>query len=155
MATKSDDRQKQLEAILDRKLGDEELQLIPLTESFAIHTNTECIVSQRNIFTAGPNACSQNRVLDLSSYAATSTDGQSVFRLTKFICPAGERFRGPINIVATPFSTKPFFLTVNHSLINGGEDVEIKVFAWKPNGTPAAGVTFHWRCRVQLPLIIL
>jgi hypothetical protein len=156
MATKADNKQQQLEAILDRKLGDEELQLIPLIESFAIHTITECTVVQRNIILATPNSCYGSRVMDISSYAVTGSNGQSVLRLTKFMCPSSdERFHGPINVVATPFSTKPFFVTVSHSLINNGADVEIKVFAWKPNGTPAANVTFHWRCRVERPIIIL
>lgn len=125
MATKADTRKQQLEAILERKLGDEELELIPLTESFAVHTVTGSTVTKRNIIVATPNSCYQSRVMDISSYAVTGSNGQSVFRLTAFICPSTvERFSGPINVVATPFSTKPCFVTVSHSLINNGADVE-------------------------------
>jgi hypothetical protein len=53
----------------------------------------------------------------------------------------------PVNVVATPNSSDPFFLTIQHSLI-GLADVEIKVWTWDANGAAAPGVPFDWRCRV-------
>jgi hypothetical protein len=77
------------------------------------------------------------------------------FNLTNFLCPANEIYSLPINVLATPISAKPFFLTVQHELVPNGTDVKITVFAWNANGGPAAGVVFNWRCRVELPIIIL
>jgi len=88
----------------------------------------------------------------VSGFATTASSGQSVFRLSDFICPGGEVYNYPINVIATPFSSKPFFLTVMHSLVNNGSDVEIKVFAWDANGAAAPNVSFNWRCRVELPI---
>jgi hypothetical protein len=58
-------------------------------------------------------------------------------------------------VLATPFSTKPVFVTVIHSLINNGTDVEIRVFSWDANGNAAPNISFNWRCRLELPIIIL
>ncbi|HEU4933632.1 MAG TPA: hypothetical protein VFT48_16215 [Pyrinomonadaceae bacterium] len=77
------------------------------------------------------------------------------FYLTNFLCPANKIYSLPINVLATPISTKLFFLTLQHELVNNGTDVKITVFAWNANGGPAAGVVFNWRCRVELPIIIL
>jgi hypothetical protein len=85
----------------------------------------------------------------------TGSNGKTTFKLTNFICTQRELFNNPINVVATPLSSKPFFLTVKQALLNNGANVEITVFAWDANGVPAPGVTFNWRCRVELPIIIL
>jgi hypothetical protein len=154
MATKSETK-KHIEAILGEKLDDDAVQLIQLFQSVALTTNTPSKTTQKHLFANFPNRCFDSHELDVSGFATTASNGQSVFRLTSFMCPAGEVFRVPVNVVATPFSSQPFFLTVTHAVINNGADVEIKVFAWKPNGTPAPGVTFNWRCRVELPHIIL
>jgi hypothetical protein len=154
MATKSESK-KQIEAILGEKIDDDAVQLIQFFQSVALTTKQPGSTTQRHQIANLPNRCYDNHVLDVSGIATTAANGQSVFRLTNFMCPAGEVFRVPVNVVATPFSSKPFFLTVMHTVINNGADVEIRVFAWKPNGTPAPTVTFNWRCRVELPQIIL
>jgi len=154
MTTKSETK-KQIEAILGEKLDDDAIQSIQLVQSVALSTNTEGRTTQRHLLIARPNTCFGNHVLDVSGLATTGSNGQSVFRLTSFLCPAGEVFRQPINVIATPFSSKPFFLTMTHSLVGNGTDVEIKVFAWDANGAAAPNVSFNWRCRVELPILIL
>jgi len=154
MTTKSDNK-KQVEAILGEKLGDDAIQLIQFIQPVALSTKTTSITTHQHRLVARPNICYQNNALDVSGFATTGSNGQSLFRLTHFICSKGELFNHPINVVATPFSSKPFFLTVKHSLVNNGLDVEIKVFAWDTNGAAAPNVSFNWRCRVELPIIIL
>lgn len=149
MTTKSETK-KQLEAILGHKLGDDAVQFIQLIHSVALSTNTPGQTTQRHLLIARPNSCYQNQVLDVSGFATTASNGQSLFRLTDFLCPGEIRFLQPINVVATPFSSTPCFLTVVHSLLNNGADVEIKVFAWDANGAAAPNVSFNWRCRVEL-----
>ena len=154
MTTKSENK-KEVEAILGEKIGDDAMQLIKFVLPVALSTRTSSITTHKHLLIQRPNVCYQNNALDVNGWATTASNGQSVFRLTQFICSQGELFNYPINVIATPFSSKPFFLTVTHSLINNGADVEIKVYAWDANGVAASGVTFNWRCRVELPLIIL
>jgi hypothetical protein len=154
MTTKSDNK-KQVEAILDQKLGEDAIQLIQFIQPVALSTRMSSITTHKHLLIARPNICYQNNVMDVSGFATTGSNGQSIFRLTHFICSNGEIFNHPINVIATPFSSKPFFLTVTHTLVNNGLDVEIKVFAWDANGAAASDVPFNWRCRVELPLIIL
>lgn len=165
MATKPDTK-KHLEAILGHKLSDDEVQLIQFVFPVASHTLTtdeNTFTTLRNLLIARPNECRPARLLDISGLATTDNNGQRVFKLSEFICqsspPAANRFQQPINVVATPRSITPCFLTVTHSLVNTDAlkamDVEIKVFTWDANGAPAPNVTFDWRCRVDIPNIIL
>jgi hypothetical protein len=127
----------------------------PQTADVAISTETPCTITRKNQVANVPNRCFDNRVVDVSGFALTDNSGQLVFRLSDFICPAGEVYSLPINVLATARSKKPFFLTVDHRLINNNKDVEITVCGWDANGAPAPQVPFNWRCRVQHPLIIL
>ena len=165
MANKPDTK-KHLEAILGHKLTDDEVQLIRFVFPVAAHTLTtdeNTFTTLRNLFFPSPNECRAARLLDISGIATTDNNGQRVFKLSEFIChssrPGENRFQQPINVVATPRSTTPCFLTVTHSLVNTngleGVDVEIKVFMWDANGAPAPNVSFDWRCRVDIPNIIL
>lgn len=154
MTTKSDTK-KQVKEISDEKIGNDAIELVHSRLAVAISTRTSSITTHRHQLIARPNVCYQNNALDVSGWATTGSNGQSTFRLTDFICSNGELFNTPINVIATPFSSKPFFLTVEHSLVNNGLDVKITVFAWDANGVAAPKVNFNWRCRVELPLIIL
>ena len=154
MATKSDTK-KQLEAIMGTKIADDALPLITLFQDVAISTNTPSRTTQRNLIANFPNRCTDSRVLDVSGFAQTLNNGQIVFKLSNFLCPAGEIFSLPINVLATPIASRPFYVTVLHTLINNNTDVEIKVFSWNPNGSPAPNVPFNWRCRVEFPHVIL
>lgn len=121
----------------------------------AVITETPSRTTRMNTVASTPNQCFDSRVVDVSGFATTGPGGQAVFRLTKFICPAAEIYGPPINVLATPTSEKPFFLTVTHKLVNSNKDVEITVFSWDAAGARAPGVSFNWRCRVVHPHIIL
>ena len=148
-------KREHIEGILGESVGDEALALIQLFQDVAISTETPSRTTQRSILVARPNRCTDSRVIDVSGFAQTQANGQVVFKLSSFLCPANEIYSLPINVLATPISQKPVFVTVMHTLINNGSDVEITVFSWDPNGAPAPGVTFNWRCRVEHPHIIL
>ena len=68
----------------------------PQTADVAISTETPCTVTRRNQIVAAPNQCSDNRVVDVSGFAQTDNSGQLVFRISDFICPAGETYCLPI-----------------------------------------------------------
>ena len=121
----------------------------------AVLNETPSRTTRMNTVASTPNQCFDSRVVDVSGFATTGPNGQQVFRLTKFICPANEIYGPPINVVATARSEKPIFLTVNHKLVNNNKDVEITVFAWDAAGARAPGVQFNWRCRVVHPHIFL
>jgi len=157
MATKADTK-KHLEAILGEKLGEDAIQLIQFTQSVAATTDSPGMSAERHILIER-KTCRFSRLLDVSGFAQTLSNGQNVLRLTRFIClpvPETLTFVHPITVIATPLSSKPCFLTINRSLVNNGADVEIKVFSWNANGTVAANISFDWRCRVELlPPVIL
>ena len=155
MATKSESKKQQIEAIIGEKISDEALPLIQLVQDVAVSTNTPSRTTQKHVLVIRPNKCVDSRNLDVSGFAQTLANGQNVLRLSGFLCPAGEVFSLPINIVATPISTKPFFITVTATLINNGADVEMKFFSWDANGAAAPNISFNWRCRVELLHIIL
>jgi len=155
MANKPEVKREHIEGILGEKVGDEALALIQLFQDVAISTETPSRTTQRSLIVARPNRCTDSRVFDVSGFAQTQANGQFVFKLTSFLCPAGEIFDFPINVLATPISQKPFFLTVMHKLVNNNTDLEITVFAWDANGAPAPNVAFNWRCRVEHPHVIL
>jgi hypothetical protein len=154
MAPKSD-MKNQLEAILGYKVGDDTMQFIKLVQSVASSTVSDGSTTQKSLLIARPNSCYRTRLLDVSGFWITGPNGKSVFRLTDFICHTGEVFSQPINVVATPLGSTPFFLTVIHALVNNGADVEITVSAWDAGGAAAPNVWFDWRCRVEMPIIIL
>ena len=149
MANKTEVKKEHIEGILGEPVANEALALIQLFQDVAISTEGPSRTTQRSLLIARPNRCTDSRVVDVSGFAQTQGNGQVVFKLSSFLCPAHEIFSLPINVLATPISQKPFFLTVMHTLVNNGTDVEITVFSWDANGAPAPGVTFNWRCRVE------
>lgn len=153
--SKKPDSKNPLEEILGQKLGPDAMRLINLFQSVASSTPSSGSTTQRHLIVARPNQCYSTQFLDVTGFAITGSDGTAVFRLTNFICHAGERFTQPINVVATPFSSTPCFLTMVHSLVNNGDDVEIKVSSWDADGAPAPQVAFNWRCRVELLTLVL
>lgn len=166
MATKPDTK-KHLEAILGHKLSEDAVQLIQFVQRVASHTLTfdENSFSTLKHLLIARKECRPARLMDISGFAITGSNGQSVFRLSDFICfsspppPGADLYQQPINVVATPRSSKPCFLTLIHSLVNGASlnavDVEVKVFTWNANGAPAPNVAFDWRCRVDIPDFLL
>ena len=154
MANKSD-KKKDAEELFSESVGDLELQKKLTRVAVGIYTRTPGITTHRHQLIARPNVCYANDVMDVSGFLTTGDRGRSEFKLSDFICSSGKDYNYPINVIATPFSEKPYFLTVNHELLNNGADVKITVFAWDANGAAASGVTFNWRCRVEIPLRIL
>lgn len=113
------------------------------------------VVQSNPLAAVPPNQCFDARLFDVAGSFRTGDDGKVLFRLAKFICPGmGATFIDPVNVVATPVSSTPCFLTLAHSLVNQGTDVEIKVATWGAGGAAAPNVAFDWRCRVALKLII-
>jgi hypothetical protein len=155
MANKPEVKKEHIEGILGEPVANEALALIQLFQDVAISTETPSRTTQRSVLVARPNRCTDSRVFDVSGFAQTQANGQVVFKLSSFLCPANEIFSFPVNVLATPISQKPFFLTVMHTLVNDGTDVEITVFSWDANGAPVPNVTFNWRCRVEHPQIFL
>lgn len=108
MSTKPDIK-KQLEAIF----GADAVQLIKFIQSVATSTMSDGQIIQKDLIVAKPNQCfSFPRLLDVAGFFTTGSDGKSLFRLTDVLCPSGEIFIQPINVVATPLSSTPCFLTM-------------------------------------------
>ena len=141
---------KQIESILGQKVTDEALRLLILDLEIAISTHTGGQVVQRHPIVNLPNKCRNSRVLDLSGHALTLDQGENTFRLSDFMCGVNGKFSIPVNILATPQFEKPVFITVQHKIINNGQDVQLTFFSWNHDGNRAPHVPFHWRCRVEL-----
>jgi hypothetical protein len=145
---KTEVKKEHLEEILGESISPEALPAIQLFQDVAVSTETPGRTTQRSLIVFRPNRCFTSNAIDVSGFTQTQANGQVVFRLSSFLCPATQTFTLPINVLATPISQKPFFLTVMQALVNNGADVEITVFAWDANGAPAGNVAFNWRCRV-------
>ena len=147
--------QEDLKAILGEEFSPEAAGRLNLVQAVASSTvSNDAVTTLRNLVVPRPNRCYGTRLLDVSGFWFTGNDGKRTFRLTDFICHTGERFGQPINVVATPLSPTACFLTLNHTLVDDGADVEIEVWSWDAAGAAAPGVSFDWRCRVELPIII-
>ena len=148
--------EKNVEAVDDSKLTLTAAERITLLRPVAASTISDGSTTLRSLFVGLPNRCVASKLLDVTGIAASGTDGKSRFRLLSFLCPEGNfHFGFPINVIATPLSTTPRFLTLVHTLVNNGADVEIEVSTWDATGEPAPNVSFDWRCRVELVNIIL
>lgn len=150
------EKPKDVEAVDRDKLPLTAAERLTIVRPVASSTISEGTTTLRSIFVAFPNRCIPSKLLDVTGSAASGSDGKSRFRLTNFLCPEGNfRFGFPINVVATPLSATPCFLTLVHILVNNGADVEIQVSTWDSDGAAAPNVSFDWRCRVELVNVIL
>jgi hypothetical protein len=152
MAEKKDIK-KALGEILGEELTEDELQAFELYRKTVSWEQTNIpgtgfITKVSKFPWLPPKTCERRHLLDVSSTTRTASDGRSKFLLSNFICPKLGGFDSPINVVATPLHPEPVFLTLEHFLVNNGEDVEIQVSTWDANGVPAPEVWFDWRCRV-------
>jgi hypothetical protein len=118
-------------------------------------------VISKNLIIFRPPVCATYRLLDVDGYSNTLASGTQVFSINDFICPDDRTFfyDEPVNVVVTPRSMSPFFLTMTYSLVYTppspyANNVQITVFAWDANGSPAPDVEFHWRCRVPTYVVI-
>jgi hypothetical protein len=109
----------------------------------------------RRIFPFPSKDCSIVRLLEAAGVSSTLADGKRVFQVSDVLCPEGVlwSFGEPINVVATPLADSPTLLTMTYSLISQGPDpsfqpdVQMTVFTWNADGSPAPNVVFDWRCR--------
>src|SRR5689334_15577543 len=154
MANKTEVKKEHIEGILGEKISPEALTSTQFIRDVAVSTNTPGRTTQRFYLIPLPNRCYDSDALDVSGFSQTGANGQAIFRLTSFLCRATQTFILPINVLATPISQQPVFLTVTHVLVNNGGDVEITVFSWDANGAPAPEVAFDWRCRVPIFVLV-
>lgn len=108
-------------------------------------------VTSRGLIRVLPKICVATRILDVSGWGIMGSDGQRTFRLSEFFCytaTLGVTLEAPINVIATPNTRVPCFLTSQYSLVDDHKDVEITLSAWDPNGAAAPDISFDWRCRV-------
>ena len=141
---------KKIASVLSKELGEDAAQLVVFFETIATSTTSEGHATEITTFGIEQKRCNLTRLLDVSGFTVTDSNGKAQFRLTGFIChPGNLLFFPPINVVATPISAAPHFLTLAHSIVGNGADVEIAVATWGANGTAAPNVFFDWRCRVE------
>lgn len=99
--------------------------------------------------------CNESTLLDVGGLSSTGADGTKIVLVSDFVCFFnGYTYSEPINVVATCRTASPVFLTLTHTLVASGTDIQINVFTWDANGKPAPNVSFDWRCRaVANPII--
>jgi hypothetical protein len=152
------DLKKQLEKLLGHELDADAVQRLNFWSPVALYSFVdEGHTTWSNIIGLLPKHCDPSPFLDASGVAATGNDGKAVFKLSDFVCLAAGQytFAAPVNVVATPQSVDPVFLTVQHTLINAATDVEIRAATWDTAGGAAPNVVFDWRCRVVYWTILL
>jgi hypothetical protein len=160
-AVKRAELKTRLEEIAGRKLDMTDEQLFSLLRPIASSTylakhdadDDAWITSERIIFPQPIVA--DSKLLDTSGLSVTG----SLLNL-KGVRDDIDQFFEPVNLLATPQGTRPFYMTMSHRFIRDStntinQDVEITVSAWNPNGTPAANVPFYWRCRVPVDSVII
>jgi hypothetical protein len=133
-------------------------KLINFIFPVASHDYQNGEVTFQHIFLPG-KSCSNMRLLDVAGNSSTADDGKHAFLLSVCICTQN-LFAAPVNLVATPRSEKPCYTTTMLNLVPSPtwpgffSDVQITVFTWSPNGSPAPNVSVDWRCRLPWPEII-
>lgn len=153
MATEPDIQKKDLEKVLGDDFPAEAMERIRFLQAVASWNVTDTgSTTLRDLIAVRPNSCYPTSLLDVSGFATTAGDGKSQFRLTDFICRTDVHFEQPINVVATPLSSTPCFVTLRHMVVNDGADVEIQVWSWDSGGNPAPAISFDWRCRAAVRL---
>jgi hypothetical protein len=159
MATEPEDIKKKIEAIAGREINVETEQLKSLWYPAAAYDYSDGYINWQHIFLPGMR-CDNARLLDASGASYTDASGRRVFRLSQFVCLPQYRFLSePVNLLATPRSKDPYYVTAVHLLLDESDflrsDVEIAIFGWDRNGAPAPELPFHWRCRVHLGTPVL
>jgi hypothetical protein len=144
---------KQLEAMAGQAIDITPDQLVLFQFPIGEHDTTNGIVAFRNLF--GFKSCVPSTLLDASGSVFTGPAGNTTFLLSNVIClPPVHSLAEPVYLLATAQSTTPFYVTTTHTLVGGGTDLQITVFAWDAKGSPAPNVTVHWRLRVVSNQII-
>ena len=144
---------KHLEALTGHKIDVNEEQLLKLFYPVGNYLVEEGTTAWRSLLFPRMS-CSPANLLDVTGLSATDATGVATFKLSSFMCPENISFVEPINVVATPRSTSPFFVTQTHELIENGNDIQITVYAWNANGAAAPNVSFDWRCQTPFNYVI-
>lgn len=155
-AAKLKQLKKQLDDLAGKNLDVSAEQLIHFIFPIASQSIDDpgTVTFQRIFFPFPGKSCSQMRLLDVAGNSSTGDDGKRVFLLSDFLCSTNNAFAAPVSLVATPRSASPCYATTtltlvpNPALPTSFSDVQITVFAWNPNGSPAPGVSIDWRCRL-------
>lgn len=159
---KQSELKKRTEEVFGKELAQDALERVRWSFPIAAYnyiTDNAYVTSTNVLFPA--KFCNRSPLFDIGGVAATGSDGKRVFRLSEFACFAtwggvqAITFDHLVNVVATPLSSEPFFVTIRHALLPDFKDVEVTVFAWDGNGKPAPNVAFDWRCRLPYREIIL
>jgi len=115
---------KQFEKIVGHEIDLSEEQLLAGSFPFASSTYFARHDDDNDAWVANwrivpPTSCNDSELLDTSGRSTTGPDGKIVFRLSDFLCGRFGYFLEPVNLVATPQGTEPFYVTMNHELIKG------------------------------------
>lgn len=158
---KESELKKRTEEVFGEELAQNALERIRWVFPVAAYNfiTERAFVTSRNVLLPG-KFCNPHPLFDIGGVAATGSNGKRVFRLSEFACFDSWQgaqtiaFDHPINVVVTPLSSEPLFVTAGHSLLADSKDVEITVFAWDGHGNAAPNIGFDWRCRVPYSEII-
>jgi hypothetical protein len=152
---KAGDIKKQLEEIVGHRIDASAEQLkhlwFPVGSYDYSALDEQAHSTWQSIFLPGKN-CNEATLLDVSGVSYTLADGKRSFLISDVVCfdPVFPwALAEPVNVIATPRTEKPFFLTRTHALVasQSNNDLQITVFAWDANGNAAPNVVFDWRCR--------
>jgi hypothetical protein len=161
-ARRNADLQANFEAILGEAVDAEgDVGIAPVVRS-AVGTSQNHVlddparlrVTSRETDTVGDasKTCDEARFNEVTGRARTGGDGTIQFLLSDFYCPGPHDtqplFRHPLNVVATPRSSTPLYLTCTARFIDDRRDVQLTVRAWDQSGQPAPNISFDWRCLV-------
>ncbi|MBV8180642.1 MAG: hypothetical protein JO045_17950 [Mycobacterium sp.] len=152
--------QKQLEeiAVKDLDLSSEKVINLGFPVASYDYDDGE-VASQFFILGRWGKTCSSTRLLDVAGNSSTADDGKVVFLLSQFTCDTNNNYSAPVDLVATPRSGKPCYTTTTLTLIGPSDpgffnDVQITLFTWMPNGSPAPNISVDWRCRLPVIAVI-
>jgi hypothetical protein len=131
----------------ERPLGLAPEQIISLSYPTGALDSGLGVVQYQYVIVAG-KYCRDVTLIDASGRTMTGAGGNVTFRLSTVVClPLLLRaVREPVNLLATVAGPRPFFATTEYAPL--GNDLEITLRAWDPNGQPASEVSVHWRCRL-------
>jgi hypothetical protein len=151
---------RQLGELTGQELDLTDAQIINLITAIGARTDNDGSVTYRHILLPR-KFCSDTRLMDVTGQAATAGNGAVTFLLSSFICATQLSVLPPVNLVATPVSTRPVYVTTEYKLVPNPAvpgafiDLEITLMAWSTGGSPAPEVAIDWRCRLVKVDIIL
>ena len=147
------DLKKHLEALAGHEVSLTEDRLRSLSYPAGAYSFDDGTVTSRTFLPIFPGkSCASYTLIDVTGASSTGADGTAVLTVSAFTC-ASNPLAEPSNVVATPRTTSPVFLTMTHSL-TATNDLQINVFTWDTNGKPAPDVGFDWRCRAVSVIVI-